>query len=146
MTLDPDHQIDPFPLKRRPPAQPDARHGGLPVWLWGVLGGGALMMLTCFGGLIAVMVLGSSVMEVEVRDQLRDNPKLRGHIGEVQSFEVDHVGSLSDSDDDTFRYEVRGTLGSGELTVRHISGEDDKEVVQEARLRLQDGTQVQIVP
>jgi hypothetical protein len=146
MTWDPNpHPTDPFPTGRPPP---NARRGGMPAWAWVLLGGGGLMLLLCLGGtaVIGLMGIGAKVMEVEVRDQLRDNPKLREHIGEIRSFEVDSAGSFAESDSNTFRYKVEGTTGSGEMTVRHITSEDDKEVVEEAHLRLSDGTQVQIVP
>ncbi|HEX8697922.1 MAG TPA: hypothetical protein VF815_03710 [Myxococcaceae bacterium] len=53
---------------------------------------------------------------------------------------------MAESDGDTFRYRVEGTSANGELTVRHITDANNKEVVKEARLRLSNGTLVQIIP
>jgi len=148
MTWDPNQQpMQPFRPGMPPPARPKPQLGGMSPWLW-LLAGGGLMLMLCLGGgvVVAVMGLGANIMEEEVSDQLRDNPKLREHIGEIQSFEVNTAGSMLEPDGDTFRYRVQGSTGSGELTVRHITGKDSKEVVEDARLRLSDGTQVQIVP
>lgn len=148
MTWDPDpRRPSPSPYGEPQSPPPQAQRTGRPTWVWLLLGGGGLSLLLCCGiGTFALMALGANVMEVEVRDQLRDNPKLREHLGEIQSFETDVAGSMADPDGDTFRYQVRGTLGQGELTVRQVTGKDDKEVVEEATLRLSDGTTVEIVP
>jgi hypothetical protein len=114
------------------------------MWLLGC--GGVLMMLLCCGGGIGVMTFGLQVMSSEVKDQIRDNPKFREHIGEVQEFEMDWAASFGDEGEDTYRYRVRGTKGSGELTVKQRTGPDSNEVIDEAELRLADGTKVQVVP
>jgi hypothetical protein len=148
MSWDPDpRQPRPSPHGEPSSPHPTAKRNGVPTWVWVLLGGGGLSAVLCCGvGTFGMMALGANVMEVEVRDQLRDNPKLREHIGEIQSFETDVFGSLAEPGSDSFRYTVRGTLGEGELKVRHVTGEDAKEVVEEANLRLSNGTQVQLVP
>jgi hypothetical protein len=104
------------------------------------------MFLLCCGGVIGVVTFGFSMMSSEVKDQIRDNPKFREHIGEVQEFEMDLAGSFSDDVDESFRYRVRGTKGSGELTVMQSTGADGTQTISEAELRLADGTKVQVVP
>ena len=60
---------------------------------------------------------------MEIKDQVRDDPEFREHIGEVSEFEMDFAASFAsqNSSDDTYRYKVRGSKGAGELTVKqHI--------------------------
>jgi hypothetical protein len=115
-------------------------------WLFAIGGGGCLVLvLLCCGGVFGVMYLTKGVMEAEIKDELRDNPKLRAEIGELQSVEMDFVSSLAEDDDEVFRYSVEGTQGSGELTVKQQTEDDGSETILEASLRV-DGKTVQIVP
>jgi hypothetical protein len=114
--------------------------------LWILLGGGALMALLCVGGVVGVVVLGFNIMTAEVKEQVRDNPKLREHIGEVINLDIDFVGSMAVEGDDTYRYKVRGTKSDGELTIRHHTNDDGDEVIDEAWLRLPTGDKVTIIP
>jgi hypothetical protein len=131
--------------QRYDPYGPPPRRSSL-TWLWVLLGGGMLMMVICCGGGILLTRFVVGVLAVEVKDQLRDNPKIREHIGEITQFDMDFTGSMAAEGDDTYRYNVRGTKGFGELTVRHHTADDGKEVVDEASLRLADGKTVQVVP
>jgi len=124
--------------------QPQPRRGTSWMWLLGC--GGLFMFVLCCGGGIGLATFGFALISSEVKDQIRDNPKFREHIGEVQEFEMDLAGSFGDDDDNTYRYRVRGTKGSGELSVKQRTGPDSNEVIDEAELRLSDGTKVQIVP
>lgn len=145
MTFDPrSGQQESFGPSFRDPFAPQPRSGTSWMWLLGC--GGVLMTLLCCGGGIGVMTFGLQVMSSEVKDQMRDNPKFREHIGEVQEFEMDWAASFGDEGQDTYRYRVRGTKGSGELTVKQRTGPDSNEVIDEAELRLADGTKVQVVP
>jgi hypothetical protein len=114
--------------------------------LWILLGGGLLLGLACCGGVGAVLMFGVNVMTTEIRDQVRDNPKLREQVGEITHFDIDWFGSMAEEGDDTFRYKVRGTKAAGELTVTHHTDDAGDEVIDEAWLRLPDGAKVKIVP
>jgi hypothetical protein len=115
-------------------------------WLWVLLGVGGLLFLCCGGGVIGVGVFGMNIVAADVKEQVRDNPKLREHIGEIQTFTFDWVASAAKDDGETFVYNVKGDKGSGTLTVKQVQDDDWNEVVEEASLRLPDGTTVQIVP
>lgn len=104
-----------------------------------VLGGGTLV---CCGGFV---YFGLNIMSAEVEAELRDNARLREHIGEIQKLTVDFTRSLANDDDDIFVYNVRGTKASGELTVHHITGDDGKEIVLAASLRLSDGRTIELI-
>lgn len=103
-----------------------------------VIGGGTLV---CCGGFV---YFGLNVMSAEVETELRDNARLREHIGEIQEFSMNVTRSLANDDDDVFVYSVRGTKGSGELTVQHVTGDDGNEIVVAASLRLPDGRTVDL--
>ena len=91
-------------------------------------------------------MFGMNVVTAEVADQLRDNPKFREHIGELETMNIDWAASAATDDEDTFIYKVKGSKGSGTVTAKHITDDDDNEQIVEASLRLSDGKQVQIVP
>lgn len=104
-----------------------------------VLGGGTLV---CCGGFV---YFGLNIMSAEVETELRDNARLREHIGELQELTMNFTRSLANDEDDIFVYNVRGTLGSGELTVHHITGDDGRELVVAASLRLSDGRTIELI-
>jgi hypothetical protein len=122
---------------------PRSSSGG---WLFAIGGGGCLVVvLLCCGGGVGGMYLMKGVMEAEIKEELRDNPKLRAEIGDLQSVQMDLTASLAEDDDEVFRYNARGSDGSGELTVKQRTEDDGSETVLEASLRV-DGKNVPIVP
>ena len=129
--------FDPYAL------QPRSSSSG---WLFAIGGGGCLVLvLLCCGGGIGGMYFVKGVMEAEIKNELRDNPKLRAEIGELQSVEMDVTASLAEDDDEVFRYNVQGANASGELTVKQQTEDDGSETILEASLRV-EGKTVQIVP
>jgi hypothetical protein len=126
-------------------SQPAPRRSG---WIWFVAGGAVLLLgvLVCCGGGVALVGFGFGIMTAEVENQLRDNERLREHIGEIKEFKIDWTRSLADEDDDTFTYHVRGDKGGGTITVKHITNDDGDEEVVSASLRLDSGKTVEIIP
>lgn len=116
------------------------------TWLWLLLGGAIGLVVCCGGGTIGVVVLGLGVLEQEVAAELRDNPKMQEHIGEITDIQMDFFASAAEDDGDTFVYDIEGTKGAGRLTVRQITDDDFNEVIEEATLRMKDGTEIQLVP
>ena len=114
--------------------------------MWIALAIGGVLLMVCGGGCGALVVFGLNVAEEEIIAQLRDNPKLREHIGEIESLDLDIVASGAEDDSDVFVYRVKGNKGAGRLTIREGSNDDFDTIVEEATLRLPDGTEVQIVP
>ncbi len=116
------------------------------TWLWVLLGLGVMSFLCCGGIVAGVAIFGMNIVAQEVADQVRDNPKFREHIGELQSLDVDWVATSAKNDQETFVYTAQGDKGSGVLTVKQEQDDDWNEIVVEASLRLPNGTQVQIIP
>ncbi len=130
-----------------PHGRPPRRKSSTGCWILAIvlLLGGAAALICCGGGLW-VMRFGLNMVTTEVEDQLRDNPRLREQVGDVESFEMDWTRSLRDQDEDTFVYRVRGTKGTGQVTVRHVTGDDGNEKILSAQLRLPSGETVELVP
>jgi hypothetical protein len=114
--------------------------------LWVLLGIGGVLFLCCGGGVVSLAIFGMNVVAAEVADQVRDNPKFREHIGELESLDVDWVATSAKNDEETYVYRAKGDKGSGVLTAKQTEDDDWNEVILEATLRLPDGRQVQIVP
>ena len=125
---------------------PPPPSGSSSGWLWPLLVGGVLLFLCCGGGVVGFAWFGLNIMGEEIANELRDNPKLREHIGELESAEMDIIASGAENDDDTFVYRVKGDKGSGRVTVRQITDENGDEVIEEATLRLPTGENVELVP
>jgi hypothetical protein len=118
-----------------PPQKPRSRRR-----FWIFVGVGVLLLVVlCCAGVIGLGFYGFNLIETEVRDLVRDDPVIVEHIGEIETFDVDFNASGDIKDDDTFVYQVKGTKGSGVLTVRHITDDKGDEVIQSAELRLPDG-------
>ena len=100
----------------------------------------------CCGGIGAVGYLGLGIMTTEIEDQLRDNEILRDKVGEIQSFEMDFVRSVAKEEEDVWVYQVKGTKSQGMVTVRHVTDDDGNEQIESAKLRLQSGEEIDLVP
>lgn len=124
-----------------PPPQKSSSAG-----LWIALAVAGVVLLVCGGGCGALVFVGLNVAEEEIAAQVRDNPKLREHVGEIESLDMDIIASGAEDDDDVFVYRVKGSKGSGKLTIREGTTDGFDTTVEEATLRLPDGTTVQIVP
>lgn len=116
------------------------------LWLWILLGIGGLAGLCCCGGFLSLAMFGLNIATEEVADELRDNPKFREHIGELQTLNIDWTKSTAQDDAEVYVYDAKGNKGSGVVTVKHITDDDGNEKIIKASLRLPDGRQVQVVP
>lgn len=110
----------------------------------GLIGGAGVMLLLCCGGGLWLANFGLDVITVEIEQQLRDHPDIVEHIGNVESFEMDFVKSTAHPHDDFWVYEVVGSKGRGELTVHHVTNDNDEEEIISASLRMSDGTTIKL--
>ncbi len=136
---------NPFENKQFAPQKQTSSGSNTWKWVLGILGGGGLLMvLLCCGGGIGLVGFGMNIVEEDLKNQLRDNPQIKEHIGEITKFDVNFVKSTANSDDDVFVYDVEGTNGSAELTIDSESGVDGSEVIRSASMRLPDGDVVEL--
>jgi len=113
------------------------------VWLIVLLTAGAgLCLFLCCGGVVHI---GLGITTEEVRHALEADPRFVDHVGQVQEFSMDYVGSLSGGDD-VWVYNVKATKWSGRITVKHVTGDDGNERIVWARFTLASGEIVELKP
>lgn len=105
--------------------------------VFGILGGGALV---CCGGCGALMYFGVGVAEEQFADQLRNNPKLKDNIGEIESFKFNYTAP-HESSIEIIMFDVKGTKGSGLVTIRKTP---DNKIIW-AKLHTSTGNDVTLV-
>lgn len=115
------------------------------VMLVGLAGALLLGVLVCCGGGLGLVYWGQSTVAPQIVAQVRDQPAIREHIGEVQSCNWNASASLDEDDPDTLVFEIRGSHGSGTLITRSETTDDGERVVA-ARLILPDGREVTVIP
>ena len=86
-----------------------------------------------------------NVVSADIERQLRDNPQMQENIGEISSLKADFVKSSAEDDMDTFVYDVKGSKGEGELTVKSVTNSDGNEDIVSAQLRMSDGRTIELV-
>ena len=128
------------------PQQPHQATAGKPVWvvlaiiLVMLVGGTAI----CCGGMFFVGSWGLDIVAQDIARQLRDDPVIQEEIGEIEEISMNLTASATHADDETFVYDVRGSKGSGELTVQSVTLPQGGEEILSASLRTEDGRQIDI--
>jgi hypothetical protein len=115
------------------------------IGIWIMLGAlfvGGVAVCGCCGG---VMYFTLGVISTEIANDLRDNPVMREHVGEIQSFDINFTASAAEPDDDVYVFDVVGDKGTGTATVKSITDEDGNEQIVWATLRTSDGTTFDLV-
>lgn len=140
MTDDDDFESPPRNSRRTAPASQSR-----PRWLPWVIGVGLFVMFGCCSGALGLTYLGWHIIEDELLMELRDNPIIREHLGELKSLDLDVSKSLV-TEDDVSVFDAVGTTGSGELTVTHVTDDNGDEQITEATLRLPNGQVIEVVP
>ncbi len=108
--------------------------------------GGLAMLLVCCGGGGALMWFGMNIISAEIEDQLRENETLKQHVGVVESFSLDFTRTAAKNDSDEMVFHVKGSQGSGYVTVVSETNNDGDEEIRTAVLRLPDGKEIPLVP
>jgi hypothetical protein len=85
------------------------------------------------------------IISTEIANDLRDNPVMREHVGEIQSFDINLTASAAEPDDDVYVFDVVGDKGTGTATVKSITDEDGNEQIVWATRRTSDGTTFDLV-
>ncbi|MBI1347309.1 hypothetical protein GC163_13600 [bacterium] len=108
-------------------------------WIWalvitilGMIFGG----IACCGGFF---YFGLNVFNDEMKAQVKDNPVLIEHIGELESMSINFVKTGEVNSEDTIVYDVKGSKASGTLAVEHTQNGDGDILVISATLTLADG-------
>jgi hypothetical protein len=142
MTYDEDEEYPRPPRKVRKTEPASAARS---KWIPWAIGIGLFLGIGCCSGTLGVVYLGWQLVEDELLVQLRDNPKIREHLGELKSLDLDVSKSLATKEDVSV-FAAVGTTGTGELTVTHETDNAGDEQILDAKLRLPDGQVIQVVP
>jgi len=137
---------NPFDSQQFAP-QKQSTTGGSSTWKWvlGILGGGgSLMLLLCCGGGIGLVGFGMNLVEQDLKNQLRDHPQIKEHVGEISKFDVNFIKSTANDDDDVFVYEVEGSKGNAELTIDSSNMDAGAEVIRSVSMRLPNGDVIEL--
>lgn len=131
---------DDYPAPRR-------KKSSSAAWLIAIFVGlGGIFVLLCCGGAVGFVWFGLNVIAEDIKAQLRDNPVVVEHLGQLQELEVDFTASSAIADNGTFVYRAIGSKGAGELTVKSITGPDGSEDIVSGVLRLPDGQTFDLFP
>lgn len=104
------------------------------------------VLLLCGGGGVAIVIFGTRVLADEIQTELSKNALFNQHVGEVQSFSLNWTGTSDEPEDDVYVYDVVGSNGSGQVTVKSVTMEDDSENIEWARLKLDSGQTIDLYP
>ncbi len=123
-----------------PVRKPSSGSSCLP-WVFGFGVFSVICGVLCCGGLA---YFGFNLMATELEVAIRDNAQVREHIGDLQSVSLNFMKSIADDDDDTWVYNLKGSKAQAEMIVNQTTGDSGDEVFHSAKLRLADGTMIDI--
>ena len=82
-------------------------------------------------------------MEKEVEAQVAEAPEIQEHVGEIKEF--NWIKSTDESlNEETYVYDIKGSKGSGSLTVAQVTEDDGSETVTAATLTPKKGKKVEV--
>lgn len=84
-------------------------------------------------------------IEADLRGQLEHHVLVRENLGEIKSWKVDFDRSDLYDDEDTYVYQVVGTLASAELVIKSVTRNKGSEKIQYAEMNLTDGRSLVLV-
>jgi len=133
------------PFAAPPPAAPPRTSW---LWLWILLGIGAVGLLICCGCLGVGwygMRLGFNVLEEDLSRQLAGDPVAKEHLGEIQSVSFDMFASGQETEsrgEEVLVFQAEGTKGKGKVVGK--SPPDGSLTIQDPILILPDGKEVEL--
>ncbi len=103
-----------------------------------------LMMMLCCGGFVGLAIFGMGIVAEDLKNELRETREVRQHVGEIQKFETNFTKSVAADGDNTFVYDVEGTIGNAEMTIESETLDDGSEMIISASMRLSNGEVIDI--
>ena len=130
-------------FQQEPPRQRKSR-----IWLWVLLTIGLLVLLgvlvCCGGGYFAIRAGGDKVAN-DVKVQLRGNPVIQEHVGDIQEIKLDAMASIEEGQNTpgSMTFEVVGSKSEARLVIKREPGEEE---ITFAELIMPDETRHQVIP
>jgi hypothetical protein len=84
--------------------------------------------------------------ERQVAADIKDNPVILQHIGDISTIKIDWTATGDAPGEDVFVFHVRGSKGEGVLTAECVTVDADREDVVSGTLRLSSGDTVDLFP
>ncbi len=109
----------------------------------GVVAGG---FLVCGGACLLGFNFFLDETTRSVRAGLADNPVIREHIGEVQSFKMEKWASVMHDSDETYIFRIEGSLGSGTISADCWPDEEGNDQAYSGELVLDNGGTFELFP
>lgn len=115
---------------------------GMPPLLIAIL---SLLFLgcACCGGLAYV---GMGMFSEQAMVQIRENPEVVEHVGEVREGKLNWGASFSHNDVDVFVFDVKGPKGSGQVTASFETSSADEEVLNSGEIKMASGETYDLLP
>lgn len=119
------------------------------VWLWvlGIVGVlGLLVILGCCGSVFFAYQFGAGMIGEQVKSELRGNPVVQEHIGDIESAEMNLTATAQETQDqpggESIVFDLEGSKGSAKVAIQQGPGGE----ITSAVLIMPDGTRHQAVP
>ena len=100
-----------------------------------------------FACLALLLATGCGVLgefERQVAEDIKDNPVIRRHIGDIESIDIDWTATGEEPGDDVFVFSLKGSNGEGVLTAECITVDATHEDVVSGSLRLPSGESIDL--
>lgn len=123
------------------------QRGRGPLFALGIACGGCLILgvvAVVAGGLLIKFGLGFFAEQVEA--DLRDNPVIIEHLGQLEELKLDFEATLAAPGEDDYVFEASGTKGTGTLRVTSVTVDDETEDVVAGTLQLASGEEFDLFP
>jgi hypothetical protein len=113
-----------------------------PSLLLRILGGIAIFVVF----MVLLVTWGWVLFTNQARTALSQNPVIQQHIGEIRKMDFDWEQTANIPETDVFVFHLAGARHRGTVTATFVTVSADKEEITEGRLRLDDGTEYNLIP
>ncbi|MCA9246322.1 MAG: hypothetical protein KDA42_04375 [Planctomycetales bacterium] len=123
---------------------PKKKKSAVPMVVGIIVGVGLLAIALCCGVGVWVMNLGMSTVAEVLQEQLKDDPQIQEHIGEIESFDFSWLENFNKKDgEDAMVFNIEGSKANGKLVVKG-GGPNAAQGASNAELRLENGDVIEI--
>ena len=104
--------------------------------------------MICVAGLVVCFTASACGLldefERQVAEDIKANPVIVNHNGEITAIEVDWTATGEEPDEDVFVFNLTGTKGNGTLTAECITVDADHEDVVSGSLQIPSGETIDL--